>query len=68
MPPGTPYFYVAYRVAVGNCVWEKNNPLSQSHAALPALPRGEPTHLPDSAVADRGLQEAPPLGELARSA
>ena len=19
MPPGTPYFYVAYRVAVGNC-------------------------------------------------
>ena len=26
MPPGTPYFYVAYRVAVGNCVWEKIRP------------------------------------------
>ena len=57
MPPGTPYFYVAYRVAVGNCVWEKINPLSQSLTALPALPKGEPTHLLDSAAADRGLLE-----------
>ena len=40
MPPGTPYFYVAYRVAVGNCVWEKST-LSVKALRLCQLSRGE---------------------------
>ena len=46
MPPGTPYFYVAYRVAVGNCVWEKSGlrgvkPLSRRYRSAAPLV-GEP--------------------------
>ena len=40
MPPGTSYFYVAYRVAVGNCVWEKLI-LSVKAMRLCQLSRGE---------------------------
>ena len=40
MPPGTSYFYVAYRVAVGNCVWEKLT-LSVKAMRLCQLSRGE---------------------------
>ena len=43
---------------------QQPRPLSQNLTVLPAPPKGEPTHLLDSAAAGREPQLALPLGEL----